>query len=248
MTETTLPHDSLTPYGAQAGTKKAQVARMFDAIAGRYDLLNHAFSLGIDILWRRRAIRMLRKVQPQTVLDLATGTADFALEAVSLNPKRIIGLDIAEQMLVHGRTKIAERGLTDLIELRSGDAEALPFADGEIDAITVGFGVRNFEHLERGLSEMRRVLREGGVAVVLEPATPTVFPLKQIFLFYFKRVVPIVGRIVCGDESAYTYLPASVSVFPNGPDFVNICLKCGFRRATWHPLTFGICSLYLLEK
>lgn len=240
--------ERITPYGAAAGSKKEQVARMFDAIAPRYDLLNHAFSLGIDILWRRRAIRMLRPYRPQAVLDLATGTADFALEAAALRPQRIIGLDIAEQMLVKGREKIAARGLEGLITLRSGDAEALPLADGEVDAITVGFGVRNFEHLERGLAEMARVLRPGGAAVVLEPATPTAFPLKQLFEFYFLRVVPFVGRLISRDPAAYTYLPQSVRAFPNGPDFVKLCLSAGFTRASWHPLTFGICSLYLLEK
>lgn len=240
--------EAITPYGADAGSKKAQVARMFDAIAPRYDLLNHAFSLGIDILWRRRAIAMLRPYQPQLVVDIATGTADFALEALRLNPRRIVGLDISELMLVKGREKVAARAATDRIELRSGDAEALPFADGEVDAITVGFGVRNFEHLERGLAEMARVLRPGGAAVVLEPAVPTTWPLRQLFQFYFRAIMPIIGRLVSRDPVAYTYLPESVRAFPNGPDFVKLCHSAGFRRASWHPLTLGICSLYLLEK
>ncbi len=237
------------PYGAAAGSKKLQVATMFDAIAPKYDFLNHALSLGIDILWRRRAVRMLAAYKPELVIDIATGTGDFAIEAAKqLKPQKIIGVDISENMLGVGREKMARKGLSALIEMRSGDSEKLFFDDNYADAITVGFGVRNFEHLEQGLAEILRVLKPGKAVVILEPAVPTRFPLKQLFQFYFLGILPLIGRLVSKDPAAYTYLPQSVQAFPNGADFVNICQRVGFRRTTWHSLTFGICSLYLLEK
>lgn len=234
---------TITPYGTDEG-KKAQVRKMFDAISGRYDLLNRLLSLGVDVWWRRRAVAELRNIAPKNILDVATGTGDFALEALRLKPEKVIGIDISEGMLAIGRKKTAGKP----IEMLTGDSESLPFADGVFDALTVGFGVRNFENLERGLSEMARVLRPGGMAVVLEPSAPTVFPLKQLFHVYFHVVLPRIGKLVSRDDAAYTYLPQSVRAFPNGQDFLEICRRSGFASGVYRPLTFGICSMYVLNK
>jgi demethylmenaquinone methyltransferase/2-methoxy-6-polyprenyl-1,4-benzoquinol methylase len=238
----------VTPYQDANRSKKQQVTEMFDNIAPTYDTLNHSLSLGIDILWRRKAIRALRPYQPETVLDIATGTGDFAIEAMRLQPKKVIGLDISPGMLEVGKKKIAKRGFQSTIEMIVGDSEALPFADDSIGAITVGFGARNFEHLEVGLGEMLRVLKPGGAAVILEPSVPKRFPMKQLFTFYFKRILPFFGRLVSGDKRAYTYLPESVGAFPSGQDFVAICEKVGYRKCSYQPLSLGICAFYLLEK
>ncbi|GAB4418663.1 MAG: bifunctional demethylmenaquinone methyltransferase/2-methoxy-6-polyprenyl-1,4-benzoquinol methylase UbiE [Bacteroidia bacterium] len=221
---------------------------MFDEIAPRYDFLNHFLTLGIDVLWRRRAVRMLRPYRPRLMVDIATGTADFAVEAGRLRPERIIGIDISPEMLGVGREKIRRKGLDKLIDLREGDSEALDLATDSVDAITVGFGVRNFEHLRLGLGEMLRVLRPGGAAVILEPSFPTRFPLRQLFYLHFRVLTPLLGRLISGNSAAYDYLPASVQAFPNGEDFLAICREVGYTRVSYHPLTFGICSLYLLEK
>lgn len=242
-------HDSVTPYGQTAGSKKQQVAQMFDNISARYDLLNHAFSLGIDVMWRRRAVKMLAAAKPQRILDIATGTGDFAVEAARiLKPQEVIGIDISDGMLTIGRQKMAKQGLTNIVTMQLGDAEHLPFADNSFDAITVGFGVRNFENLERGLGEMHRVLKPGGTAIILEPAAPTVFPLKQLFRLYFYHVLPAIGRLASRDKSAYSYLQESVRHFPNGADFLAVCTRVGYRAVTFVPLTLGICSLYRIEK
>jgi demethylmenaquinone methyltransferase / 2-methoxy-6-polyprenyl-1,4-benzoquinol methylase len=241
-------HAAVTPYGVDAGSKKAQVAKMFDSIAHSYDFLNHSLSLGIDYFWRATAVQALKPYSPKVILDLATGTGDFAISALKLKPTRVVGMDISEGMLEIGRQKMQRKGVASLVEMRSGDAEALPFADGEFDAITVGFGVRNFENLDLGLREMLRVLRQGGAAVVLEPAAPTAFPLKQLFQLYFHGILPRLGKLISKDSAAYNYLPESVRAFPNGQAFTDICLRAGFRSATFRPLTFGICSFYLLEK
>jgi demethylmenaquinone methyltransferase/2-methoxy-6-polyprenyl-1,4-benzoquinol methylase len=239
----------VTPYQDADRSKKEQVTQMFDNIAPSYDFLNHAMSMGIDIRWRRKAIRMLKPYNPSIVLDIATGTGDFALEAVRrLEPQKVIGLDISAGMLEVGRKKIEKQGLSDKIELVLGDSEDLPFEDDSIGAVTVGFGVRNFEHLEKGLGEILRVLQPGHAAAILEPAVPTKFPLKQLFSIYFRGLLPFFGRLVSGDRRAYTYLPESVKAFPNGQEFVEICKRVGFRKCTFQPLTLGICSLYLLEK
>ncbi|MEM1000221.1 MAG: bifunctional demethylmenaquinone methyltransferase/2-methoxy-6-polyprenyl-1,4-benzoquinol methylase UbiE [Bacteroidota bacterium] len=221
---------------------------MFDSIAPRYDFLNHFLSLGIDILWRRKAIRLLKSYAPEVVLDIATGTGDFAIEATKLQPKKIIGLDISPGMLEVGRKKIRKKGHKELITMVEGDSEDLPFESDSIGAITVGFGVRNFENLEKGLSEMLRVLQPGGAAVILEPAVPKRFPMKQLFGLYFRGILPLIGRLVSKDSRAYTYLPESVKAFPHGKDFVNICEKVGYKNCRFQPLSFGICALYLLEK
>lgn len=221
---------------------------MFDNISHRYDFLNHLLSMGVDRLWRRHAVNLLAPIKPKIVLDVATGTGDFALEALRLKPDHIIGLDISEGMLQVGRTKIAKRNASGIITMQYGDSEQLPFADNYADAVTVGFGARNFENLEQGLREIHRVLRPGGRAIILEPGFPSVFPLKQAFKLYFTTVLPLLGRMVSKDSSAYTYLPESVKAFPEGQAFVDICNKAGFAKAVYKPLTFGICALYQLEK
>ncbi|MFM2374927.1 MAG: hypothetical protein RLZZ165_23 [Bacteroidota bacterium] len=238
----------ITPYQDIHRSKKDQVTEMFDKISPSYDFLNHALSLGMDIRWRRRAIKLLKPYRPETVLDIATGTGDFAVEAMRLNPSRVIGIDISAGMLEVGRKKIEKRNLSDKIEMILGDCEALPLDDNSIGAVTVGFGARNFEHLEVGLGEILRVLRPGHAAAILEPSVPTRFPMKQVFSAYFKWLLPTLGRLVSGDQRAYTYLPESVKAFPNGEEFVAICRKVGFRKCRYQPLTLGICSLYILEK
>ncbi|MEL6251195.1 MAG: bifunctional demethylmenaquinone methyltransferase/2-methoxy-6-polyprenyl-1,4-benzoquinol methylase UbiE [Bacteroidota bacterium] len=241
-------HDHITPYQDTEASKKAQVTEMFDNIAPKYDLLNHSLSLGIDILWRRKAIKMLGEYHPKTVVDIATGTGDFAVEATKLKPNKIIGIDISPKMLEVGRVKMKKKGLDELIEMRVGDSEALDIDTGCIDAVTVGFGVRNFENLKKGLGEILRILRPGGAVAILEPSYPTRFPLKQLFHIHFRYITPFIGKLVSGDNAAYTYLPESVKAFPNGKEFTDICREVGFKKVLYKPLTFGICSLYLLEK
>ncbi len=238
----------ITPYSSpDHEAKTRQVARMFDNIAHSYDLLNHLFSFGIDVLWRKRAIRILRKEQPQRVMDMATGTADFAIEAVRMGLKEthITGVDISPGMLAVGRKKIAKRGYTDQITLMEGDSVQLPFEDGHFDAYTVAFGVRNFEHLEAGLTEMRRVLRPGGLGIVLEFSKPQRFPMKQLFGFYFRFIMPTIGKLVSKDNAAYAYLPESVQAFPEGQAFLDILERVGYTDVQAIPLTGGIASIYL---
>ncbi len=224
--------------------KKQQVRSMFNNIAHRYDFLNHFLSAGIDYSWRRRAIRLLGRSNPRTILDVATGTADLAIEAVKLNPERIVGVDIAEDMLAIGREKVAKKKLSSHITLESGDSEALRFDDNTFDAAMVAFGVRNFENLEKGLSEMHRVLKPGGMILVLEFSKPVKFPVKQAYSFYFRFILPTLGRIISGDQGAYTYLPESVGEFPAGQEFLDILGKVGFSRRKHISLTFGIASIY----
>ena len=235
---------TVVPYKEETSGKKEQVARMFDNISGRYDFLNHFLSLGIDIQWRRKAIRLLKPLQPKVILDVATGTGDFAVEALRLNPDKIIGIDISEGMLDVGRKKIKERNLDSKIELRSGDSENLPFEENKFDAVIVAFGVRNFENLEKGLGEMLRVLRPGGKVVILEFSKPSAFPMKQLYQFYFRFILPTLGRMISKDRSAYTYLPESVQAFPDGVQFLQLLNKTGYKNTTCKPLTFGISSLY----
>ncbi len=217
---------------------------MFDKIAPRYDLLNRLLSGGVDQIWRRKAIALLRKTRPRSILDVATGTADLAIMVARLDPDRIVGVDIAEEMLEIGRRKIRRKGLSDLIELRFGDAEKLPFSDNQFDAVLVGFGVRNFEDLPEGLTQMHRVLKSGGTLIVLEFSRPTAFPIKQLYAFYGSRILPLIGKIVSGDEGAYTYLPDSIAAFPDGEDFLNVMRSVGFSGVRQHRLTFGIASIY----
>ncbi|NJO01864.1 MAG: bifunctional demethylmenaquinone methyltransferase/2-methoxy-6-polyprenyl-1,4-benzoquinol methylase UbiE, partial [Bacteroidia bacterium] len=195
---------------------------MFDQISPRYDLLNRLLSLGIDQGWRRKAIATLKAEKPKLILDVATGTGDFAIAALKLNPQKVIGVDISEGMLAHGRQKLRKRQLDHLIELQSGDSENLNFPDNYFDAVIVSFGVRNFENLEKGLANIHRVLKPGGRLVVLEFSKPRVFPFRQIYHFYFHKILPKIGKAVSQDQSAYAYLPASVQVFPDGPEFLKI--------------------------
>ncbi|MEM9981223.1 MAG: bifunctional demethylmenaquinone methyltransferase/2-methoxy-6-polyprenyl-1,4-benzoquinol methylase UbiE [Bacteroidota bacterium] len=238
----------VVPYKNQSNSKKEQVAEMFDNISPKYDFLNHLLSLGIDISWRKKAIRLLKPKQPKQILDVATGTGDFALEALALNPEKVIGVDISEGMLSYGRKKIKEKRLENKVELRTGDSENLPFETATFDAVIVAFGVRNFENLEKGLAEIYRVLRPNGTVVVLEFSKPTRFPFKNLYNFYFKNILPNIGKLISKDTSAYTYLPASVQAFPDGKQFTDILTKIGFDKAKWLPLTFGISSIYMGEK
>jgi demethylmenaquinone methyltransferase/2-methoxy-6-polyprenyl-1,4-benzoquinol methylase len=238
----------IKPYYSDA-SKKTEVATMFNNIAKTYDFLNHFLSFGIDILWRKKAIACLIKDQPQYILDVATGTGDFAFEALSkLHPTKLIGIDISEGMLEVGRKKVKERGFEQIIELRRGDSENLPFEDHSFDAYTVAFGVRNFENLEQGMREMLRVLRPNGVGVVLEFSQPKHFPIKQLFGFYFKFIMPTLGKWVSKDSRAYAYLPESVAQFPSGKDFLSVMEKVGYKRVRCIPLSGGIASIYIGEK
>jgi len=239
---------AVVPYKEEKTSKKVQVAKMFDAISHRYDFLNHFLSLGIDKGWRKTAIRLLQPLKPKYILDVATGTGDFALQALRLNPEKVIGIDISEGMLDVGRRKVREKGLDQLVELQKGDSENLPFEENKFDAVTVAFGVRNFENLEQGLREIFRVLRPGGMAVVLEFSRPRKFPFKQLFSFYFKFILPKIGRVVSSDKAAYTYLPESVEAFPDGEDFLHILHHVGFKNTQCRPLTFGISSIYIGTK
>ena len=228
--------------------EKLYVRSLFDSIARRYDMLNHLLSGGIDMYWRKKAIDALRGVPPGRILDVATGTADLAIAAAALAPREVVGVDIAEEMLSVGRRKIAARGLSPLVSLRMGEAESLPFAGSSFDAAIVAFGVRNFENLEAALGEMLRVLRPGGKLVVLEFSRPRRFPFRQIYLAYFLRVIPVMGRVISGNGEAYSYLPSSVMAFPEGEEFLSILRGAGFRAARAERLTFGIATIYTAEK
>jgi demethylmenaquinone methyltransferase/2-methoxy-6-polyprenyl-1,4-benzoquinol methylase len=236
---------TITPYQDDTVTKKEQVADMFNNIAKTYDFLNHFMSLGIDIIWRKKAINELKKDKPALILDVATGTGDFAFEALSiLKPQKIVGVDISQGMLDIAKQKIAKRNLSQQFEVKLGDSEKLPFTDSEFDAVTVAYGVRNFENLETGLADMLRVLKPGGKVVILEFSKPKVFPVKQLYNFYFNYITPGIGKIFSKDARAYTYLPESVAAFPDGKNFVGLMDKVGFKNTKNRPLAFGICSIY----
>lgn len=239
---------TVVPYKKDTSAKKDQVARMFDNISGNYDFLNHFLSLGIDIAWRKKAIKQLKSISPRQILDVATGTGDFAIEALKLNPDKVTGVDISEGMLEVGRAKMKDRKLDEKIKLLYGDSENLPFEENKFDAVIVAFGVRNFENLENGLAEMLRVVRPGGKVIVLEFSKPRRFPFKQLYNFYFKYVLPKIGRWVSKDSSAYTYLPESVQAFPDGEGFVRILNHLGYKNTSCKALTFGISSLYIGTK
>ena len=236
------------PYKDSEAGKKQQVAEMFNKISKKYDFLNHFLSLGMDIYWRKRAISLLRQDNPKLILDIATGTGDFAIEALKLNPEQVIGIDISEGMLQVGREKIMKTGYDNVIELKLGDSEKLLFEDNKFDSVIVAFGVRNFEELEVGLENMYRVLKPGGKTVILEFSRPHMFPFKQIYDFYFKLILPKIGRIISGDISAYKYLPESVLEFPHGDKFLKILENVGFKNNKCIPLTFGISSIYIGQK
>jgi demethylmenaquinone methyltransferase/2-methoxy-6-polyprenyl-1,4-benzoquinol methylase len=236
---------TITPYQDEQATKKQQVADMFNNISKTYDFLNHFLSLGIDIIWRKKAINELKKDRPKLILDVATGTGDFAFEALSiLKPEKIIGVDISQGMLDIAQQKIKNRNLSGKFEVKLGDSEQLPFGDGEFDAVTVAYGVRNFENLESGLADIQRVLKVGGKAVVLEFSKPKRFPIKQLYKLYFNYITPGIGKLFSKDARAYTYLPESVAAFPDGEAFIAIMNKAGFKNTKCRPLAFGICSIY----
>ncbi|MCF8232449.1 MAG: bifunctional demethylmenaquinone methyltransferase/2-methoxy-6-polyprenyl-1,4-benzoquinol methylase UbiE [Bacteroidales bacterium] len=229
-------------------SKKEQVRSMFNNIAGRYDFLNHFLSVGIDYLWRKKVIRILKLHNPKKILDVATGTADLAIETAKIGPDEVVGVDIADQMLEHGRKKISKKKLDEIIILENGDSEALRFESNSFDAVTVAFGVRNFENLDQGLREMYRILKPGGIAVILEFSNPRKFPVKQLYDFYFKNILPLAGRIISKHESAYNYLPESVGAFPDGNNFLEHMHSVKFKNTSAWPLTFGIASIYTGRK
>jgi demethylmenaquinone methyltransferase/2-methoxy-6-polyprenyl-1,4-benzoquinol methylase len=239
---------TVLPQRYKGESKREKVEQMFDSIATRYDLLNRVLSGGIDKSWRKKAINQLLPIKPQHILDIATGTADLALEAVRLNPEKITGVDISAGMLEIGREKIKAKHLSELITLQQADSEKLPFSDNSFDAITVAFGVRNFEHLEIGLGEMLRVLKPGGMVVILEFSQPTKFPVKQGYNFYSKYILPGIGQLISKERSAYEYLPESVSAFPFGEKFTGILQQVGYADTKCIPLTFGIASIYTGRK
>ena len=236
------------PYKNSTQNKKGQVEEMFDNISPRYDLLNHLLSVNIDKLWRKRTIKKLKAFGPKKILDVATGTGDFAVAATKLGNVEIIGIDISEGMLSVAREKIRKKQLDHKLSVQKADSENLPFENGLFDASIVGFGVRNFENLEKGLGEILRVLKPGGVFFVLEFSKPAKTPFKQIYNLYFKHILPAVGRLVSKDKSAYTYLPESVSEFPDGEQFLAILAKVGFVENKWYSQTFGIASIYEAHK
>lgn len=234
----------IPPIGIVEG-KKPHIERMFDSIAPRYDLLNRILSGGVDQQWRRIVMKEILAVEPERVLDVATGTADLALMAARKGVPKVVGVDISNEMLEVGRRKVEKGDLSDRVDLQNGDAEKLPFSDRQFDAATVAFGVRNFEDLGEGLRQIHRVLRPGGKLVVLEFSRPRTFPIKQLYAFYGRFILPAIGRLISGDSGAYTYLPESIAVFPEGDDFLGWMERAGFEQRRARRLTFGIASMYV---
>jgi len=245
---TTYKHDSIVPNEGSKVNKKLQVEQMFDNIAPKYDFLNRLMSLGIDIQWRKKVIQRLQAARKGQFLDVATGTADLAIMLASLQPKKVIGIDISQQMLNKGDEKIIEANVQDIVSLQKADSENLPFEDNTFDAATVSFGARNFENLDKGLGEMYRILSPGGILIILEFSKVKVFPLKQLFAFYFRYITPTIGKIFSKNNTAYSYLPESVAAFPEGEEMCSILHKIGFKNSTCTPLSFGIASIYQATK
>lgn len=240
--------EKVLPYKDQSNSKKEQVAEMFDNISHKYDFLNHFLSLGIDKLWRKKAVKILAKDKPKVILDVATGTGDFALEAMKMNPEKVYGIDISKGMLSKGQEKVKKAGLENVITLDYGDSENIPFEDDFFDGLTVAFGVRNFENLKLGLKEMKRVIKPGAKAIILEFSKPKNFPFKQLYNFYFQTILPKLGSSISSDSSAYTYLPESVQAFPEGEEFEEVLKEVGYQFKETHRLFFGIASIYVVEK
>lgn len=240
--------ETVKPYNEADTTKKSEVKSMFNAIAPRYDFLNHFLSLGIDKLWRRRAIKTLRESKPEHILDVATGTGDFAIKAYEMLGCRVTGTDLSAGMLEVGREKLKALGYDKNILLSEADSEQLPFADNTFDAVTVAFGARNYENLDKGLSEMARVIKPGARMVVLEFSKPTMFPFKQIYMFYFRHILPHLGGMVSHDKQAYEYLPQSVLAFPDGADFEAHMTSVGVKPVERISQTLGIATIYVGEK
>ena len=238
-----MSQKTVKPYNSDK-SKKEEVEQMFDNISVKYDFLNHFLSLGIDKIWRKKAVKELQEVSPRKILDIATGTGDFAIANMKLQPEEIVGIDISNGMLEVGRKKMRKKKLDHIITMKQADSENLPFDDDYFDGLTVGFGVRNFENLEKGLSEMLRVLRPGGKAVILEFSKPKKFPIKQSFTFYSKYVIPILGKSISKDEKAYAYLPESVEAFPEGKQFENILIKLDYKNVKSSLVSGGIATIY----
>lgn len=238
----------VSPYENSQQSKKSQVEEMFNNISSNYDFLNHFLSMHIDKLWRRKAVRRLPEDDDMNVLDVATGTADFAIEIANRRKAKVVGIDISQGMLDVGAIKVKNKGLHSRIELVKADSENIPFEEGRFDAVTVAFGVRNFENLEIGLREILRVLRPGGKLIVLEFSKPVHTPFRQLYKFYFNRILPVIGRMVSKDTSAYTYLPNSVEEFPDGESFLTILAETGFVKGTFYRNTFGVASTYEAYK
>ena len=239
---------SVKPYKEETSSKKQQVAKMFNNIAGKYDFLNHFLSMGIDKKWRQRTIDLLKGLKSPHILDVATGTGDLAIMAHKRLGANVTGVDISHKMLKVAEKKIYEKGLETFIKVRDGDSESLPFEDNTFDAVTVAFGVRNYENLNKGLSEMARVLKPGGKMVILEFSHPTAFPFKQIYFFYFKQILPFFGGIISKDKAAYRYLPESILNFPDGEEFDAELKKAGMKPLKREKQTFGIATIYLAKK
>ncbi len=242
------PQENIKPYNSSE-KKSVQVEKMFDNIAPAYDKLNHTLSLGIDNRWRKKAINWLKPFNPQIIMDVATGTGDFAIQAYStLKPATLIGTDISEGMMEIGRNKVKKARLDNIISFQKEDCTSLSFEDNIFDAITVAFGVRNFENLDKGLSEIYRVLSKNGHLVILELSEPETFPMKQLYSIYSKFIIPTIGKFLSKDKNAYIYLPQSIKAFPQGEIMKNIIKKAGFSEVKFERLTFGICTLYLATK
>jgi demethylmenaquinone methyltransferase / 2-methoxy-6-polyprenyl-1,4-benzoquinol methylase len=242
-----MKHDNVTPYDS-GDEKKVQVARMFDNIANRYDLLNSILSFGIHKGWRKKCVELLKKKQPRRILDVATGTGDFAIACMALDPEKVIGIDISDGMLNVGRQKISRLKLQDKITLENGNAETVNFADSSFDAIVVGFGVRNFQDLEKGLKNLHRILKPGGTLLILEFSYPKNPLVKGGYNFYFSYITPLMGKIFSKDKKAYSYLTKSVKAFPHNEEFVSLMSKVGYRSASFRILSFGIAAIYTGEK
>ena len=240
--------EKITPYKNSSMSKKQQVAQMFDTISNEYDGLNRVISFGIDLKWRNKVVEIVGLQNPDSILDIATGTGDLAINLTKTNAKKIIGLDISEGMLNVGREKINLKQLNHTIDMVVGDSENLPFENGSFDAITVAFGVRNFETLEKGLSEILRVLKPGGIFVILETSVPTKFPFRQGYFMHTKIVLPLIGKLFSRDKQAYGYLSASAAKFPYGEAFNNILKKTGFIQVKDLPQTFGVATIYTASK
>tara|TARA_B100001146_G_C16154119_1_gene422586 strand:+ start:256 stop:1029 length:774 start_codon:yes stop_codon:yes gene_type:complete len=239
----------ITPYKDSSEGKKKQVEQMFDTISENYDGLNRVISLGSDIKWRKKVIKMVAEKKPRTILDIATGTGDLAIQfAEKISAEKIVGLDLSEGMLSVARKKVSGKEISEKIEFVQADSEALPFEDNTFDAITVSFGIRNFENLEKGLSEIFRVLKKGGIFVILETSVPSKFPFKQGYYFYSKNILPLVGKMFSKDKVAYKYLSESASVFPHGEALNNILRKIGFKEVKNKPQTFGVATIYNATK
>lgn len=238
----------ITPYKGSDLNKKQQVEKMFDTISSDYDGLNRVISFGIDVKWRKKVVALVNGQKPDLVLDIATGTGDLAINLAKTGATKIIGLDISEGMLAVGRKKIAKEQLSEKIEMVQGDSEALPFENNSFDAITVAFGVRNFENLKKGLAEIHRVLKPGGIFVVLETSVPTKFPFKQGYSVYTRYLLPLIGKLFSKDQSAYSYLSKSAAAFPHGEPFNNILRKIGFINVENKPQTMGVATIYTASK